>query len=144
MIRVEESLNFHVIRAARLLRRHLATMTEGVEELTPEQWFVLNRLRHRQTSSQVDLGDHTLMDRPNISRIIGHLEGRGWVRKEVDPNDGRKQLVRLSPEGRRIHDRIAKEVPRLRSEILEGIDAEDVEAAWRVLLKMEENLARFL
>ena len=144
MIRVEDSLNFHIIRTARLLRQHLAGMVMEVDQLTPEQWFVLNRLRNRGALSQVELGDHTLMDRPNISRIVGHLEQRGWIRRSPDPNDGRRQLVELTAAGRKTHDRIAREVPKARTDILMDVDPQDVAAARRVLLKMEDNLARLM
>ncbi len=144
MIRVEDSLNFHIIRTGRLLRQHLSGMTQEAGELTPEQWFVLNRLRHRGALSQVELGDHTLMDRPNISRMVAQLEQRGWIRRTQDPDDGRRQLVELSPSGLKVHDRIARRVPKARGDILDGIDAEDAAVARRVLLKMEENLSRLI
>lgn len=144
MIRVGDSLNYRIARTSRLLRRHLADMTQEVDELTPEQWFVLNRLRNDGACSQVALGDQALMDRPNISRIVGHLERRNWVQRSVDPDDGRRQLVGLTDEGRKVHDRIAKAVPGARAAIFEGIEPEELETAKRVLSKMEENLSKMI
>lgn len=43
-----------------------------------------------------------------LSRAITRLEGRGWVRREVDPDDGRFTLGILTPAG---HDKVASSTP---------------------------------
>ncbi len=141
MIRVEEALAFKVHRMARLLRRHLAELTGRLaSELTPEQWFVLNRLTHLGSANLIDLTDDAMADRPNITRIVASLERRRLVRRAADPSDGRKQLVCLTRLGREVHDRIADEVPRIRAELTRGISDRDLRTTERVLARMEQNL----
>jgi len=36
---------------------------------------------------------------PGMTRLIGDLEGRGLVTRSADPDDGRSQLIRLTPAG---------------------------------------------
>lgn len=43
-----------------------------------------------------------------LSRAISRLEARGWVRREVDPTDGRVTLAVLTDEG---HDEVARSTP---------------------------------
>lgn len=143
MIRVEEALAFKVHRLARLLRRHLAKVTaEIAAELTPEQWFTLNRLRNKGQASQVELTDAALEDRPNLTRLLAGLEQRGLVRRHRDPEDGRRHVVRLTDAGRRVHDTIAARIPEIRKQVQRGISAADLAAAHRVLDAVEDNLVR--
>ncbi len=43
-----------------------------------------------------------------LSRAISRLEGKGWVRREVDPSDGRFTLAVLTEEG---HQQVARATP---------------------------------
>ncbi|MEV4736035.1 MULTISPECIES: MarR family winged helix-turn-helix transcriptional regulator [unclassified Microbacterium] len=43
-----------------------------------------------------------------LSRAITRLETRGWVRREIDPDDGRFTLGILTPAG---HDQVAASTP---------------------------------
>jgi len=42
------------------------------------------------------------MTRQSMSELVAVLERRGWVRRDQDPVDLRAQIVRLTPEGRRL------------------------------------------
>jgi DNA-binding MarR family transcriptional regulator len=43
-----------------------------------------------------------------LSRAISRLEAKGWVRREIDPTDGRFTLGVLTPAG---HDKVAESTP---------------------------------
>jgi DNA-binding MarR family transcriptional regulator len=73
---------------------------EGVNLL---QGLVLTALFFEGSS---DLTPSTLANqfktsRGNMSHIISHLEYKGWVRRNLDPQDARKFYIELKPEGRR-------------------------------------------
>jgi DNA-binding MarR family transcriptional regulator len=36
---------------------------------------------------------------PRLSQVVGRLEGRGWVRRQPDPSDGRYTLAILTGDG---------------------------------------------
>lgn len=142
-VRVTESLAYHVYRSARLLRRQFAAMgaAEGID-LTQEQWFVLNKLVLEDGRSQVELCEDIFADRPNLTRILATMERRELVRRTPDPDDGRRILVFLTSEGRRLHDGFAQLVPRVRRQIFRGVTKRDLEVAMRVLATIEENIAK--
>ena len=116
-------------------------MAELGLDLSPEQWFVLNKLRQKDGQSQVELGTEIFADRPNMSRILTGMLGRGLVKKHLDEEDGRRYVVCLTPKGRRVHDRIAEAVPQVREEIFRDISPDELEIAMRVLERIEQNLA---
>jgi DNA-binding MarR family transcriptional regulator len=46
-----------------------------------------------------ELADRCLSSRSRLSHAVSRLEERGWVRRQVCPNDGRGQLAVLTDEG---------------------------------------------
>ena len=142
-VRIDEALAYRIYRCARLLRSHFHALaaSQGLE-LSQEQWFILNRLVFDDGLAQGQLGDAVLDDRPNVARLVGTLEARGLVRREADPNDGRRYRVLLTSDGRRLHDQFAALVPGARAATLEGVSKDDVATAMRVLSSLESNLER--
>lgn len=142
-VRVADSLAYRITRLARLLRVNLLEVAERVNvDFTPEQWFVLNKLRWQDGQSPVELSETLFADRPNITRILQGLERRGLVRRTPDPRDGRRQSVFLTPEGIAAHDDFAAEVPNERARIFAGISQEDLDTATAVLSRIEANVKR--
>src|SRR5690348_1859873 len=46
-----------------------------------------------------ELADRSLSSRSRLSHAVSRLEERGWVRRQVCPDDGRGQLAVLTDEG---------------------------------------------
>lgn len=109
-------------------------------DLTPEQWFVLNKLRLREGQAQVELGEGIFADRPNMTRIVAGLERRDLVDRRADPSDGRRALVYLTDEGRAAHDRVAAQALPARARIFDGIAQEQLETTFAVLQIIEDNV----
>jgi len=141
-VRIDDSIAYRLHRAARVQRRHFLRLAErhGVD-LTPEQWFVLNKLRERDGRSQTELVDAIFGDRPNVTRLLGALERKGYVARRPDPEDGRRQRVHLTLAGAELHDRFAEVVPSTREAVFAGISEADMAIAHRVLTQLEKNMA---
>ena len=79
---------------------------------------------------------------PAISRVVNRLEQRGWVTRESDPHDGRVVMVRLSPAGRTIADRLRDEYRALVHEEMATLDDDDVETLARAIDVLDELIER--
>lgn len=78
-------------------------------ELSFNEYDVLFNLA-RQDDRQLrirDLNRHLLLTQPSVSRLVDRLVGRGLVRKEPDPGDGRGTIVCLTDEGFDLFRRVA-------------------------------------
>ncbi|AKT51881.1 MarR family winged helix-turn-helix transcriptional regulator [Arsenicicoccus sp. oral taxon 190] len=53
-----------------------------------------------------ELATSLRVDAPAASVIVGDLAARGLVRKEADPEDGRRKIITVTDEGRRLMDDI--------------------------------------
>ena len=142
MLTVEDSLAWRVHRAARRLRQGFIRLTTSASlDLTQETWFILNKLRNGDGSSQGALGDDLLDDRPNVARMVAALERRGLVVREVDDDDARRRLVFLNETGAALHDQMAGLAAAERERLFGDLDETDVVAFLRVLDHLESRLA---
>lgn len=90
----------HLLRRAH--QRHAAIFQEhiGQAQLTPLQFAAMVKLRDLTEVSQNQLGRLTAMDAATMQGVIKRLLARGLIERRPDPDDRRRLLLRLSPEGK--------------------------------------------
>jgi len=65
------------------------------------KWFGLLALLYRAGPVGVgEAADRLGLTQPAISQFCRDLEGRGWIQVDLDPDDGRKRVLRLSRRGK--------------------------------------------
>ncbi|MHA7291461.1 MarR family winged helix-turn-helix transcriptional regulator [Arthrobacter sp. MDT3-24] len=77
---------------------------------------------------------------PVLSRHIADLEEQGYVIRRQDPDDGRAQLVALSPAGADKLRKIEERRTATLQEYLSDWSQEDAEDTARILTKLSESL----
>jgi DNA-binding MarR family transcriptional regulator len=98
--RLDDQVGFLLRRAT---QRHVAIFTERMEMgLTPTQWAALAKLYEEGPSSQNLLGRNTAMDAATIKGVVDRLTSRHLIETSGDPTDGRRRVVALTEEGRRL------------------------------------------
>jgi DNA-binding MarR family transcriptional regulator len=81
------------------LRRRLKDVA-GIGDLTPSQVSVLSRLDKGGPASGSDLAAAEGIRPQSLAATLAVLDQHGMIRRDPDPDDGRRQLVSLSAEGR--------------------------------------------
>jgi hypothetical protein len=66
-------------------------------------------------------------------RVVDRLEDAGLARRESDPSDGRRALVRLEPAGRELAERALEARSRVLLSAVAALDAPDVRDLERLL-----------
>jgi DNA-binding MarR family transcriptional regulator len=66
-------------------------------------------------------------------RVVDRLEATGLARRESDPSDGRRALVRLEPAGRELAERALEARSRVLHSAVGTLDARDVRDLERLL-----------
>ena len=94
----------------RLARRHSTSVVlfhHAVAErlgLGPTDHKCLDLLRDRGAMSGSDLGAITGLTSGAITGVVARLERAGYLRREPDPHDGRKQILHLALKRAHIQD----------------------------------------
>ncbi len=116
---LEAQIGFVLRRAT---QRHLAIFASHIPALTPTQFAALAKLSDLGPVSQNELGRATAMDSATIKGVVDRLAARSLVSSSRCPDDRRRIIVSLTPEG---HARIAALKPlahRITGETLSPLD----------------------
>jgi DNA-binding MarR family transcriptional regulator len=141
IVPIQETVAFRMYRTSRLIRHlHYITFQQSGFDLTPEQWFILNKLAVKSPQSQTELGDSIMDDRPNMTRILLTMEKKNLISRRADHTDKRKSEVHLSDEGRRVLEACLPSAVHVRDKLRQSIDEEDMQAFWRVMNTLDLNM----
>jgi DNA-binding MarR family transcriptional regulator len=114
--------------ARRLQQAHALLWNATVSaETTSPQFAVLNVLAADDDLDQRSVGERVGLDRSTIAEVIGRLDRRGLLQRVRDPQDGRRNLLRLTSEGARLHRRIAERAARMNEIFLATLTTQERE-----------------
>lgn len=108
-------LTIHPGHLARRLQQahYLLWNTMVSEEITSPQFAVLNALVAEPGLDQRTVGERVGLDRSTVAEVIGRLSCRGLLDKVRDARDGRRFLLCLTDDGRRVHRKLAVRTARM-------------------------------
>lgn len=89
--------------------------------------------------TQAELTKMLILDKAAVSRTLKTLEARGFIRKESNPTDGRKQHVFLTDAGRKIQGYVSEVYDQIFNQLIEGIPKEEVYQCLSTLNAVHEN-----
>jgi DNA-binding MarR family transcriptional regulator len=92
------------------------------EETTSPQFAVLNAISVGGDTDQRMVGEQIGLDRSTTAEIVTRLAGRGMLQRVRDPRDGRRNLLRLTPEGEELQREIAQRAADMNVAFLSPLD----------------------
>jgi DNA-binding MarR family transcriptional regulator len=132
--RLEQQVGYILRQAS---QRHASIFAARIpEQLTTTQFSTLVRLQEVGPCSQNKLGRLTAMDAATIKGVTDRLIQRGFIEARVDPEDGRRRMLALTPGGL---DLVARAIPAgidISAETLEPLSAEEREQFMKLLKKL--------
>jgi DNA-binding MarR family transcriptional regulator len=110
--------------------------------VTLKQSFLLNRLASHEYLHPADIAEALFCDRPTASVIIRNMEKAGWVKRQVDPTNGKRQRVVLTKAGLAKRDEIRKDPfnPERRFDPQSCFSGQELEDFKNLLEKLEKHL----
>ncbi|WP_425058992.1 Transcriptional regulator SlyA [Sporomusa carbonis] len=142
-LRHQNSIGF-IIHHTDLKVSHLLSARFRAYDITPEQWFLLNRLAEQDGINQKELSERAGKNQTIITRMIDILERKGFITKQTDSQDRRAFLIYLTDKGRSIQDELAVLEEEAIENALQGIPAEDVAKFRETLLQIYENITAII
>lgn len=128
----KNNMGYLMNKATRLMKWDL---TNKLQEfgLTSAQWSVLKDLSCHEGSDKVlatpaAIAERLNVDRPTMSGIINRLTQKGWVTADVNPEDRRSQIIKLTDKAVGAMERI-EELSRETVDVaLNGFSKEEISA----------------
>ena len=124
-----------LLRLARRLRQQAHT------GITPSQLSALSAIENHGPLTLGDLAALENVQPPSISRIVGALEGEGYVDRAPDAQDRRVALVRVTPKAHRELSQIRSERDAWLRDQLAELEPRDRECLTAAVPILEQLLA---
>ena len=107
--------------------------------LSIPEWRVIAVLGRFPGLSAVEVAERTLMDKVAVSRAVTKLINSGRVDRQIADADRRRSILRLSAEGRQVHDEIVPLALKFEEDLLHGLSEDEIRT---LSVIMERLLAR--
>lgn len=118
-------------------QRHASIFqSHTLEGLTPTQFAALIRIAELGKCSQNRLGRLAAMDVATIKGVVDRLRQKGLTVIEPDPDDKRRTLISLSPEGEALVTRMRDVGQKITNETLKPLTAAEQRNLIRILRKI--------
>ena len=97
-------------------------------DLSLSEMFALLALSPAEPLSQQALAEQLHLEKSTVSRLVGHLEQRGWVRRVRDLHDTRMFRLQLSEAGHEQASRLLRSLAERHERLLAALKPDEQEA----------------
>ncbi len=109
-------------------------------DMTIEQWVILHQVYELgEDASQRDIVQSNFRNRATISRVIGGLERKGWLKKTRFTGDQKRFKLELTQKGREIIDSVLPHAHQLRMLAIKNLRSSEFETFLTVLDTIGNN-----
>jgi len=110
-------------------------------DISVTQCYALEALLRRGPGGLNELAAELYLDKSTASRVVATLERKRYVSRAPHPEDGRAIVLTVTPAGRRLCDRIRKDLIAEAKQLLEDFEPEVRKGAARLILRLARAAA---
>ena len=136
---------FRLYQASNLMHKQ-GTRYVGKFAATTQQWAVLGALARplvRESGMTVkELIEFLEVSRQNLTAVLDRLEGRRWIRRVRDKDDGRSRRIRLTAEGKSTWIRMLEPIEAFYAAALTTFSQDDQVMLYRLLDRLKTELTK--
>jgi len=125
----------------RLTLRHLSEQ----REVTFAEWRLMGRLASSPDGATVgQVADLAWVDRAEVSRAATSLEKRGLTSRRENPEDRRKPILFITPEGLQLYEAMSPDRTWFHAQLLADLSETERATLDALLAKIAHRLADFM
>jgi DNA-binding MarR family transcriptional regulator len=136
---------FRLYQASNLMHKQ-GTRYVGKFATTTQQWAVLGALARplvRDSGMTVkELIEFLELSRQNLTAVLDRLEGRRWIKRVKDKDDGRSRRIRLTAEGKSTWIRMLEPIEAFYEAALTSFSRDDQVMLYRLLDRLKAALTK--
>lgn len=141
---VANRLFFRLYQCSNLMHKN-GTRYMGELGSTTQQWAVLGALARplvlEKGMSVKNLIEFLLLSRQNLTAVLDRLEGRGWIERAKDEDDGRAKRIRLTVAGRAVWARMLQRIETFYADSLSSLSDQDQLLLYQLLDRLKGSLS---
>jgi len=138
---LEHFLPFRLSVLANRVTRAVARVYARRFQLSAPEWRTMAVLGRYGAMTANSVVERTAMDKVRVSRAVARLLAGERVTRRTDPDDRRRAILDLTPEGRAVYAKVVPMVLAVESELLSDLSAEERALLDRVVRKLEQRTA---
>ncbi|WP_428562533.1 MAG: MarR family winged helix-turn-helix transcriptional regulator [Solidesulfovibrio sp. DCME] len=139
---LRQSLGFLLVRTALKLRLlGNVILQEAGEDITVDQWGILNLLWEADGQTPVELARRADKDKPNVTRLLKILEDKQLVARRPDPKDRRSHHIVLTEAGAALKDRLLGLGITCYERACQGLSKQEIETLKSLLNRLYANVS---
>ncbi len=133
-------LQERMIALIRAFGLHKPDETPCGKPVSVAEAHALMELSRAETLVQKELASRLRLEKSTVSRLVGMLEGHGWVERSRSLEDGRAVELRLTGAGRRTAEGISEARRAKFARVLEAIPEGERESVLEAMKILEEAM----
>lgn len=142
MEKIEDVLFYTIDKSIKSYRQFAQKrIKEAGFSITIDQWLVLKNIQENPEINQYGLSRKVFKDTASVTRIIDLLVKSDLLKREINEQDRRKNILSVTKQGNEILTALQEIVLKNRAHALEGIEQKELELLKRNLQKIIDNVS---
>lgn len=138
-LHLEHFIPYRLSILSNIVSMSIADRYEREFGLSIPQWRIMAVLARYPDLSAIEVAERTAMDKVAVSRAVrGLLASRRLVRR-YDQGDRRRSMLRLSPTGHAVYQRVAPLALQYEQALLDSLGASDRQTLQRLIDRLMER-----
>lgn len=108
-------------------------------DMTPLQFSIMWVLNLRPGLDQITLAKSVALDTATCSNIVNRLDSRGFIQREINPENRRAKLVSLTKAGKALLKKSEEPMAKVQKKLLTPLNAEEKKVFLKCLQKLVDS-----
>ena len=109
--------------------------------LTEQQWRIIHVLSENGTVDFQDLAVQTSILRPSLTGMLTRMEQAGWVVRLKPAKDQRRVFVKLSSQGKRLHENTRDKIAACQQQLEQDLGSDNLKSLYAMLHRLNSLAA---